>query len=71
MKYTLDVKLAATINFANADAASGNAFAAAVFAGGGVASLFGVNDFVTVTRLPGAQWDPIVEAVQAPAADHL
>jgi hypothetical protein len=28
-----------------------------------VASVFGVNDFVTVTREPGADWDPIVAAV--------
>ncbi len=71
MKYTLDVKLPATINFANADAASGNEFATTVFAGGGVASLFGVNDFVTVTRLPGADWDVITANVQAAAAEHL
>jgi len=33
--------------------------------------VFGVNDFVTVTRRPGAAWDPIVEGVQAAAAEHL
>ena len=42
-----------------------------VFAAGGVASIFGVNDFVTVTRSPGAEWDPIVAAVQEAAAEHL
>jgi hypothetical protein len=36
-----------------------------------VASVFGVNDFVTVTRQPGADWGPITEAVQAAAAEHL
>jgi hypothetical protein len=36
-----------------------------------VASIFGVNDFVTITRSAGATWDPIVEAVQAAAAEHL
>ncbi|MGI9033721.1 MAG: NifU N-terminal domain-containing protein [Acidimicrobiales bacterium] len=71
MKYTLDVKLPATINFANGEAAAGNPFAAAVFAGGGVASLFGVNDFITVTRQPGADWDAITASVQAAAAEHL
>jgi hypothetical protein len=30
-----------------------------------------VNDFVTVTRQPGADWAPIVAAVQAAAATHL
>ena len=50
MKFTLDVKLPATINFANAAAAEGNPFAAAVFKTPGVASVFGVNDFITVSR---------------------
>ena len=71
MKYDLDVKLPATLNLANAEAAAGNPFAEAVFAAPGVASIFGVNDFVTVTRAPGADWDPIIAAVQAAAAEHL
>lgn len=71
MKFTLDVKLPATINFANAAAAEGNPFAAAVFRAPGVASVFGVNDFITVSRTPGADWDTIVEGVQAAAAEHL
>ncbi len=71
MKFTLDVKLPATMNYANAAAAEGNPFAAAVFAIPGVASLFGVNDFVTVTRTPGTDWDPIIEGVKAAAAQHL
>jgi hypothetical protein len=71
MKFTLDVKLPATINMNSAEAAAGNPFAEAVFAIDGVASLFGVNDFVTVTRQPGADWDTIVPAVEAAAAEHL
>jgi hypothetical protein len=46
-------------------------FAEAVFAAGGVASIFGVNDFVTVTRQSGAEWEPIVANVVAAAAEHL
>jgi hypothetical protein len=46
-------------------------FAQAVFAVPGVVNLFGVNDFVTVTREPGASWDPIIAAVEAAAAEHL
>jgi Scaffold protein Nfu/NifU N terminal len=70
MKFTLDVTLPAMIN---TDAASGSdePFAAAVLALPGVANLFGVNDFVTVTRAVGAEWDPIVAGVQAAAAEHL
>ena len=71
MKYSLDVKLPGTLNLANTDAAAGNPFATAVFAVEGVQSLFGVNDFVTVTRKPGADWDVITAGVQTAAAEHL
>jgi Scaffold protein Nfu/NifU N terminal len=71
MKYTLDVTLPASFNMGSPEAAEGQPFVAAVFAAGGVASVFGVNDFVTVTRQPGADWGPITEAVQAAAAEHL
>ena len=71
LKFTLDVPLPATLNVTSADAATGNPFAEAVFAAGGVVSLFGVNDFVTVTREPGVDWEPIVAAVQAAARDLL
>ena len=70
-KFTLDTTLPATFNVTSADAAVGNRFAEDVFAASGVASVFGVNDFVTVTRKPGADWQPIVAAVQAAAATHL
>lgn len=70
-KFTLDMTLPASFNATSADAATGNPFAEEVFAAGGVAAVFGVNDFVTVTRQPGADWEPIVAAVQAAAAAHL
>ena len=73
MKYTLDRPLAAPMNVADAGAAAaaGNAFAAAVLEADGVASVFGTADFVTITRRPGADWEPITAAVQAAAAEHL
>ncbi len=71
MKFVLDTRLASTINFPNAQAAAGNPFAAAVFETPGVASLFGVNDFVTVTRQGGADWQGIIAAVKAAAEAHL
>ena len=64
MKFTLDVKLAEMMNVIS-PAEAVTPFAKAVFAAPGVANLFGVNDFVTVTREPGADWDPIVAAVQS------
>ena len=66
-----DIKLAGTINFKDAEAAQGNDIAAEVFSAGGVAAVFGVNVFVTITRRAGAEWDPIVDAVKAAAATHL
>ncbi|HEV7888827.1 MAG TPA: NifU N-terminal domain-containing protein [Acidimicrobiales bacterium] len=71
LRFQLDTTLSDTLSFSSPADAAGNAFAAAVFAAPGVASIFGVNDFVTVTRTAGAEWDPIVEAVQAAAAEHL
>ena len=71
MKFTLDIKLGATMNISTAEAAVGNSFAEDVFAAGGVAAIFGVNDFVTITRQADAAWEPIVAAVQHAAAQHL
>ncbi len=71
MKFTLDTKLPEMLNVTSPDDAIGVPFAEAVFAAGGVASIFGVNDFVTVTRQPGAEWDPIVAAVVAAAGVNL
>ena len=71
MKFTLDTTLPAMLSVTSADAAAGHRFAEAVFAVGGVAAIFGVDDFVTVTRQPGCEWDPIVAAVVAAAASDL
>ena len=73
LKFDLDVALAEMINASSAAEAeeAGPPFAAAVLAAEGVVSLFGTGSFVTVTRTPGAPWEPIVEAVQAAAAAHL
>lgn len=71
MKFTLDVTLPEMLNVSSPEAAAGNPFAEAVLAIDGVASVFGVNDFVTITRKAGAGWEPIVEAVKAAAAEHL
>ena len=70
MKFSLDVKLTEMMNVIS-PAEAVTPFAKAVFAAPGVANLFGVNDFVTVTREPGADWDPIVAAVQAAAEELL
>ena len=70
MKFTLDTTLP-EIDVKSPAAAVGVPFAEAVFAAAGVASIFGVNDFVTVRRQPGCDWGPIVAVVVAAAAAHL
>ena len=72
LKFELDTTLPDTISFSSAEEAASNPFAAAVFEAPGVASIFGVNDFVTVNRQsPDVDWEPIIAAVQAAAASHL
>ena len=71
MKFTLDTTLPDKLDVTSPDAAVGVPFAEAVFAAAGVASIYGVNDFVTVRRQPGFDWDPIVAVVVAAAVAHL
>jgi dihydroorotase-like cyclic amidohydrolase len=71
MKFTLDITLEGMTNATNAEDAAENPFTAAVFDAAGVAGVFGTADFVTVTREPGADWEPIVAAVEAAAEAHL
>jgi hypothetical protein len=71
MKFTLDTTLPEKLDVKSPDDAVGVPFAEAVFAAAGVASIYGVNDFVTVRRQPGFDWDPIVAVVVAAAAAHL
>jgi len=71
MKFSLDVTLPAMFDARSAADAPDSPFVTAILATDGVAAVFGVNDFVTVTREPGADWDTIIEAVRAAAAAHL
>lgn len=71
LRFALDTTLPGTISFGSAAEAADDPFGAAVFSAPGVASIFGVNDFVTVNRVAGADWDPIIEAVTEAAAAHL
>lgn len=71
LKFTLDRPLASRMNVTAPADAAGEPFAEAIFAIDGVVGLFGVNDFVTVSRRPGTDWDDIVPAVQAAIEAHL
>ena len=67
MKFTVSVKVAekGSISFNSAAEAEGNALGKALFAVPGVRGIFGVNDFVTVTREDDADWSVLVPAVEA------
>jgi hypothetical protein len=71
MKFTLDRRFDEMFTIASAADAGANPFAQAVFDGGGVASIFGTADFVTITREQGGDWDQIESVVRAAAAEHL
>lgn len=70
MKFTLDVTLPERIDTAR-NAGTDLPFAHALLEISGVASVFGVSDFVTIIRDPGTEWDPIVCAVEDAAATFL
>lgn len=70
MKFTLDITLADRIDTERGVGTDGP-FTTALLAIDGVASVFGVNDFVTIIREPNADWDPIVCAVEDAADTHL
>jgi hypothetical protein len=70
MKFTLDVTLSERIDTTRGEGTDSE-FAQAMLEVDGVASVFGINDFVTITREPDADWDAIVCAVEDAAAAHL
>jgi hypothetical protein len=70
MKFVLDVTLPERL-LANRGDDVNDPFVRALLSIDGVASVFGINDFVTVTRERGADWDAIVGAVEDAAVRCL
>jgi len=70
MKFVLDVTLPERLLAKRGDDVD-DPFARALLAIDGVASVFGINDFVTVTRERGVDWDAIVGAVEDAAVTCL
>lgn len=67
-KFTVDrpvVEGKASKSFYSAAQAEADPVASALFALDGVASVFMVDDFVTVTKSPDADWNALVPAVTA------
>src|SRR3954452_9446467 len=54
MKFTVDRRFDEMFNVVSEEDAGSNPFAQALFQHGGVASVFGTADFVTITRAEGA-----------------
>ncbi len=67
-KFTVDRKVVegkASKSFYGAAQAAADPVAAALFELDGVASVFMVDDFITVTKTPDADWSGLVPAVTA------
>jgi hypothetical protein len=67
-KFIIDRKVVegtSSKSFYNADDATDHPLAAALFEVEGVASLFMVDDFVTVTKNTDAEWNTLIPKVQA------
>lgn len=65
-KFTADrpvVEGKSSRSYYNAGQAAGDAVGAALFALDGVASLFMVDDFITVTKLPAVGWETLTPQV--------
>lgn len=73
MKFSASVPVAprGALSFDSAEAAADHPIGRAVFAVGGVRSMFAVNDFVTVTREPGADWRELAPLLEAAIAEAL
>ncbi len=72
MKFTLSGKVSDKAqSYTTAEAAASSAIASKVFALGGVAGVFMVQDFVTVNRTAQANWNTLVPLIQRTLDDVL
>jgi NFU1 iron-sulfur cluster scaffold homolog, mitochondrial len=58
-------------SYYDADEARDDPVARAVMRLGGIRSVFMVDDFITVTKTPAAQWEELVPRVEEAIRDHL
>ena len=73
MKFVCNRRLveAGSISFSNARAAEGHPLGRTLFQVDGVKSIFAINDFVSVTRQPNADWDRIGPQVEHQLQMHF
>lgn len=73
MKFTLDrpVSQSGSRTFASAEEAAADPLAAGLFAVPGVKMVFFLNDFVTVTKQPDADWGALKPACEEAIIAHF
>lgn len=73
VKFTLDrpVIAAGSASYTSPEAAQASPVAAALFALEGVAAVFMLGNFVTVTKKPEAAWEDLVPSIVAVLEDHF
>ena len=70
-KFTVSIRVTDKAFSASTSEEATTDLAHALIAIDGVASIFGVNDFVTVTKDGGASWSSVIPAVTAALKTHL
>ena len=64
-------QFAQPLSFASAEAAATNALAKQLFALGTIYNVFMVQDFVTVNKLPAAEWGGLEEQIRTISANFF
>ena len=73
LKFVVNRRLTAgrSQTYRTAEDAAASPLAASLLAIPGVVQVFVLNDFITLTRAPGADWGPIVEQAERLIREHL
>ncbi len=72
MKFTLNKTVAQKGEFYSTPAQGAkNPLAATLFSLPGVAAVFFLNNFVTITRQPSAEWEPLIAKVRETLQQHF
>jgi hypothetical protein len=72
LKFVLPTKMfTQSINFSSAEAAADNSLAAKLFELASVYNVFMAQDFVTVNKLPYAEWEPLASQIESIIQEQL
>jgi hypothetical protein len=71
-KFTLPGKrFSQSLNFSSPETAMGHPLAQRLFALPGVYNVFMAQDFITVNKLPGVEWDALEKDIQSTIAEYF